>query len=125
MWIWTAGEAGASLARLRATAPPQVGAFIAGGGVKSGCKPNIPLREKGLALGGWAHVRAARSSVQDKQAQQPCRVNCRRELVHRGRNAPVALVGGEWRGAMARRVREPRTDRSAASRAPPLGTHRA
>lgn len=36
-------------------------------------------------LGGWApHQRAARRGVQDKQAQQPCRVNCRRELVRRG-----------------------------------------
>lgn len=78
--------------------------------MKSGCKPNIPLREEGLApRPSWRlgpHQRAARSGVQDKQAQQPCRVSCRRALVHRGKNAPVGPVGGEWRGVMAQRVRE-------------------
>lgn len=81
--------------------PPQVGGFIGGwGGVRSGCKPSIPLREKGLAPGPswqWGPCqRAARSGVQDKQAQQPCGVSCRMEHVHRG--------GGEegwgWGGGM-------------------------
>lgn len=89
--------------------PRQAGAFPGGGGLKkkSGCKPSIPLRGKRagseafLAVGP-PHQRAARRGVQDKQAQQPYRVNCRRELMRRGvkkkKNAPVAPAGGKWRG---------------------------
>lgn len=41
-------------------------------------------------------------------------------------NAPVTVDrGGDWRGAVAQKVREPGTARSSRQPAPPLGTHRA
>lgn len=115
--------------------PRQAGAFPGGGGLKkkSGCKPSIPLRGKRagseafLAVGP-PHQRAARRGVQDKQAQQPYRVNCRRELMRRGVKKKKMLQllqregnGGEWRGVMAQRVREPGTDRHSRQPGPSSG----
>ncbi|TWW80839.1 Alkyldihydroxyacetonephosphate synthase, peroxisomal [Takifugu flavidus] len=84
-----------------------------------------PTEREGLAPGPSRQLgpgqRAAWRGVQDKQAQQPRGVSCRRELVHRGENAPVTPVGGKWRGVMAPRVRELGTDRYSRQPGPSSG----
>lgn len=133
---WTAGEAAATHARLYAMAPPSGWGFSRGWWAKKKkwLQAKHPTeREAGWLRGllsGWAPTSEGRPEGRSGQASTTALQGQLQEGAHaqggKKKKKMLQLLqregnGGEWRGVMAQRVREPGTDRHSRQPGPSSG----